>query len=168
MNEAGDTLMFGKADRRAKATVIGHPFGEPCRRETKRACGDNHVHAHGAHGQNLFPFGDLLVRRCTGDRRNHERRAGEAAQFLGSGGLIQIRLVAEADLEGELACAIACTPGEDQEPPGRKLAMVGHARGDRQDCGELVGARSRTSHHRRRDRSAAFEDLDRVVHWRSF
>ena len=144
--------MFGKADRGAKAGVIGHPFGEPGRRETERAGGDDHVHADRARGQNLFPFGDLLVWRCAGDRRNDQRRAGEAAQLLCSGGLVQIGLVCKADLKREPACTVARSPREDQEPPGRELAMIRHARGDRQDCGEFVSARSRPSHHRRRDR----------------
>ena len=89
-------------------------------------------------------------------------------ELLGAGSLVQVGTVGEADVKRKPACAVARPPCEDQEPPRRELAMIRHPRGDSEDCGKFVSARSGPSHHRRRNRSAAFEDVDRVVHRRFF
>src|ERR1700722_17691422 len=81
VNEAGDTFIFSQAERLAKAGVIGHPFGEPSRRETEGAGGDNQIHAHGARGQNLLPFGNFLVWRCA---RAPSSRAGLSPRRISS------------------------------------------------------------------------------------
>ena len=73
------------------------------------------------------------MRRGARDDGDDERRAGEAAQLLGAAGLVQVWLVRETDVEREAAGALARLALEHDEPPGRELAVIGHARGDGQD-----------------------------------
>ena len=138
VNEPGDALVVGKADRGAKPAVVGHPSGEPGGGESERAGGDDHVHAHRARGQDLFPLRDLGVRRGARDDGDDERRAHEAPLFLGPRGLVQVRPVGEADLERKRARALARFSLDDHEPPGRELAVIGHPRGDGKDRRQLV------------------------------
>jgi hypothetical protein len=166
VDEAGDPLMLGEADGGPKPGVIGGPSGEPGRRQAERARRDDHVHACRARGQDLLPLGNLGVRGRPRDDGDDERRAHKAALLLGAGGLVEVGLVGQTDVERKTACALASPSGEDHEPPGRELSVIGHARGDGQDRGELVVAGGRPRHHRRGNRPAAFEDLDSVVHRR--
>ena len=88
----------------------------------------------------------------------------EAPLLLGPGGFVQVGPVGEADLERKRACAFARLSLEDHEPPGRELAVIGHPRGDGEDRRQLVSGRTRPGHRRRRNRSAAFQERNRIVH----
>ena len=155
VNEAGDSLMFGKADRRAKALIVSRPLGEPCRREPKRAGGDDHVHAHGARRQDLLPPGILACGAARGDDGDNERRAGEAALLLGSHRLIQVQALSAWSSASRLARSRPSF--ERRETPGRELAGSGtlEATVGRGEISSGVGPGP--VHHRRRDRSAAFQ-----------
>ena len=56
---------------------------------------------------------------------------------------VQFRLLGKTKLKRQLARPVAGGSSEHQKPPGRELAVIRHPRGDRQDRGEFLGARSR-------------------------
>ena len=68
------------------------------------------------------------------------------------------------DLRDHLAGALAGIALENDEAPGRELAMVGHARTDGEDGLELGRGGAGPGHLARLDRAAGFQEFDGVGH----
>jgi hypothetical protein len=156
-----DTLARLQADPFLHHRVISIPFGQPVGGKAHRGGRDQHGLANRARRQLLFPHGDLYHFARRGDHGDHHRRAQEAAAFF-----LDLPFVGPVGLGGlgqDIAGPDARLAFEDDEAPGKQLAVIGHAGGAFQDVGKLVRRGAGARHCLGRAGAAAEQQVQRAV-----
>jgi diguanylate cyclase (GGDEF)-like protein len=139
MDEAGELLVGLQTQAIKHIAVEGEPAGQPARAIAERGRGGDDVHRARTRGQFLLPWRHFWMRLGEADHADDQRRVSEALLLdvdLGRSGL---RVFPRKHLCDDLAGAHARVTLENDEPPRRKLAMIGHPRADSQNGVELGG-----------------------------
>ena len=126
--------------------------------------GQHEAHGSGARGEHLLPFRNLHMRRGAAHHRDDQRRARETGSFgfnvLGLG----LRVFGAKRGDDGFARSQPRLPLENDEAPRHELAVVGHARGDREQRLDLGGRGGRAGEFDRLDGASRFEQVKSVGH----
>src|SRR5579862_1544639 len=160
IDETRDALAVLQAEALRDLGVVRGPLGQPVRDKPKRGRGDQHGLAYRARGQFLFPHGNRNTFAHPAYDAHDHRRAQEAGAFHREAlGRRFLRRQAFGEHLAETRAGLAL---EQDEPPGEKLAVIGHARGRGQDRAQIVRVRSRPRHRLGRARAAGEQKVYRV------
>ncbi len=150
--------MLAKAHLARDLGIIGDPVGIPLRADAQRCRGEQDVLAESARGKLLLPFRDLHMRRSTRDDGEDERRSLEELRLEVEAVLAMIGMERMPALAHDLAKSAARIALEQDETPGRELAMVGYPHRDGEDALQLFISRPRPGHRLDRSGLAGLEE----------